>query len=102
MFDSIYTEEAIREGIKKLGDRRVKLQEDDGILEMSHSKMEEFFQPVLEGIHTCITTALQQRVSYRCGLWWLWRCQYVYTWLKNTIFMHTNDTEKKNAVASTC
>ena len=92
-FVQFYTEGAIREGIKKLGDPRVKLREDDDILEMSHSKMEEFFQPVLEGIHTCITTALQQLEEYDIGVVYIaggfGGCQYVYTWLKNTIFMHT-------------
>ena len=97
-FLQFYTEEAIREGIKKLGDPRVKLREDDEILEMSHSKMEEFFQPVLEGIHTCITTTLQQLEEYHIDVVYIaggfGGCQYVYTWLKNTIFMHTNDKRK--------
>ena len=97
-FVRFYTEEAIREGIKKLGDSRVKLREDDDILEMLYSKMEEFFQPVLEGIHTCITTALQQLEEYHIDVVYVaggfGGCQYVYTWLKNTIFMHTNDRRK--------
>ena len=97
-FVQFYTEDAIREGIKKLGDPRVKLREDDDILEMSHSKMEEFFQPVLEGIHTCITTALQQLAEHDIDVVYVaggfGGCQYVYTWLKNTIFMHTNDRRK--------
>ena len=97
-FVRFYTEEAIREGIKKLGDSRVNLREDDDILEIRDSKMEEFFQPVLEGIHTCITTALQQLEEYHIDVVYVaggfGGCQYVYTWLKNTIFMHTNDRRK--------
>ena len=97
-FVRFYTEEAIREGIKKLGDSKVKLREDDDILVMPYSKMEEFFQPVLEGIRTCITTALQQLAEYHIDVVYIaggfGGCQYVYTWLKNTIFMHTNDRRK--------
>ena len=97
-FVRFYTEEAIREGIKKLGDSKVKLREDDDILVMPYSKMEEFFRPVLEGIRTCITTALQQLKEYHIDVAYIaggfGGSQYVYTWLKNTIFMHTNDRRK--------
>ena len=97
-FVRFYKEEDIRRGIEKYADSRVKLRKDDDILVISNSKMVEFFQPVLAGIKTCVTKALQHLsihdidVVYVAG--GFGGCQYITSWLINDIFMHIINRKK--------
>ena len=97
-FVRFYTEEVIRRGIEKHADSRVKLSERRDILIISNSKMAEFFHPVLAGIKTCVTKALQHLSIHEIDVVYVaggfGGCQFISSWLIKDIFMHTINRKK--------
>ena len=98
-FVKFYSMEVIQQGIDKLNDPRIILLDDDeDILQISNSKMEEFFFPVLNEIDACVIDVLQQVAVHNIETVFVaggfGGCWYVYSHLKDTISKHTKDKRK--------
>ena len=98
-FVKFYKMSVIQEGIEKLNDPRIELLDDDEeILQISNSKMEEFFLPVLKEIDVCVINALQRVAVHNISTIFVaggfGGCWYVYNHLKNVITKQTVGEKK--------
>ena len=99
-FVKFYKMSVIQEGIEKLNDPRIVLldDDDDEILQISNSKMEEFFLPVLKEIDVCVINALQRLSVHNISTVFVaggfGGCWYVFNHLKKVISKQTVGEKK--------